>query len=323
MDEKISIKALDDYSDDYASKVTARFFAQQPRISGPEILKLSPIAQVNLFVISELLSAWKHELQKLRSPYFDYTHPDVAAELSRFQNLLSNHISIARENFQPLLKKAASQTLYLILDPYDFYARVLEQPGRDQLSVDELKQEVKYLRINRAPLEKLLQKIEQSNRSTISSGEAFSLLDKILEEVNFAPEDVEGYIAQFSEVVPVPVESFYETPAKAKKPKVQPAVANVPLFEEPARETKASLADSFQKEKVRKIKDSLTINQKFMFTKILFHGDFEIFTQAIDRLDSFDNLNQALRYVEASYPEWDLESEEYQEFLDILKMRYA
>ncbi len=323
MDEKISIKALDDYSDDYASKVTAGFFAQDARITGPEILKLSGVAQVNLFVVSELLNAWKRELQKLRSPYFDYTHPDVAAELSRFQNLLSNHISIARENFQPLLKKATSQTLYLILDPYDFYARVLEKPGRDHLDVDELKQEVKYLRINRAPLEKLLQKIEASNRATVTSGEAFSLLDKILEEVNFAPEDVEGYISKFSEVVAVPFERFYDAPVKAKKPKVQPAVANVPLFEEHARETKASLADSFQKEKVRKIKDSLTINQKFMFTKILFHGDFEIFTQAIDRLDSCDNLHQALKYIEASYPEWDLKSEEYEEFLDILKMRYA
>lgn len=323
MDEKISIKALDDYSDDYASKVTARFFAQQPRISGPEILKLSSIAQVNLFVISELLNAWKHELQKLRSPYFDYTHPNVTAELARFQNLLSNHISIARENFQPLLKKATSQTLYLILDPYDFYARILEQPGRDQLSIDDLKQEVKYLRINRAPLEKLLQRIEQTNRTTIASGEAFSLLDKILEEVSFAPEDVEAHLAQFGEVVPVPVESFYESPAKTKKPKPQPATAHVPLFDEPAREAKASLADSFQKEKVRKIKDSLTINQKFMFTKILFHGDFEIFTQAIDRLDTFDNLDQALKYIGASYPEWDPESEEYEEFLEILKMRFS
>jgi len=30
-----------------------------------------------------------------------------------------------------------------------------------------------------------------------------------------------------------------------------------------------------------------------------------------------------LKYIGASYPEWDLESEEYEEFLEILKMRFS
>ena len=54
MDEKISLKALEDYSDDYASKVTASFFSTKEKITGPEILKLCDIQQVNLFVIREI-----------------------------------------------------------------------------------------------------------------------------------------------------------------------------------------------------------------------------------------------------------------------------
>jgi hypothetical protein len=60
-----------------------------------------------------------------------------------------------------------------------------------------------------------------------------------------------------------------------------------------------------------------------MFTKILFHGDFEIFSQAIDRLDTFDNLTQAAAFLEKNYSEWDPESDEYAEFIELVKKRFA
>jgi hypothetical protein len=59
-----------------------------------------------------------------------------------------------------------------------------------------------------------------------------------------------------------------------------------------------------------------------MFTKMLFHGDFEIFTQAIDRLDTFDSFQQAKVYLERTYPEWDSESEEYAEFISLVERRF-
>src|SRR5436190_3118510 len=98
MDERLSLKAVDDYSDDFVSKVAAAFFAKKGRITGPEILKLCTVHQVNLFVVRELLAAWQHEGQKLQSPYFDYSAQEVKDELARLQNVLSNHISIDRES---------------------------------------------------------------------------------------------------------------------------------------------------------------------------------------------------------------------------------
>src|SRR5262245_42372850 len=115
MDERLSLKAVDEYSEDYASKVSAAFFSQKGRITGPEILKLCSIHQINLFVVRELLAAWNHEGQKLHSPYFDYAAQEVKDELARLSTVLSNHISINRENFQPLLKKAVSRSLFLII----------------------------------------------------------------------------------------------------------------------------------------------------------------------------------------------------------------
>jgi hypothetical protein len=355
MDEKISVKALEDYSDDFASKITASFFSTKEKIAGPDIVNLCEIQQVNLFVIRELLRAWRLESGKLRSPYFDYMAPPVAEALTKFQNLLSNHIAISRENFQPLLRKAVVQTLYLILNPYDFYAETLGSHGQ-VLSVADLRNDVKYIRINRTPLEKLLKDADDNKQTSLTGNEAFAALDHILEAVNFTPEDVDDYLTKFSRIVPLTLEAIYESgsstipkafgtnavretklpaketsksvetrkeePVKAepKKAATTPAAVQVPLYDQqPGKGT--TLAENFQK--VKKIKDSLTINQKFMFTKILFNGDFELFSAAVERLDELDNIGQAHNYLTNNYGEWNPESEEYQEFMEIVERRFS
>ncbi|MEI9919656.1 MAG: hypothetical protein WDO14_12760 [Bacteroidota bacterium] len=317
MDERLSLKAVEDYSEDFASKVTASFFSKKDKITGPEILKLSSVHQVNLFIIRELLRAWQHEGQKLRSPYFDYNAPEVKEELERFQNILSNHILINKENFQPLLKKAVNQALFLIIDPYDFFSNVLDK----QVRVEDLKNDIRYLRINKAPLERLASKMEEKKLETISGKEAFGLLDQILEEVNFTPEDLDGYFAEFSKVVSLKIDSLYEKkpePIVEKKP--EPIVVKKP---EPPPPPKPTNNNNTNFKKISSVKDSLTINQKFMFTKMLFKGDFEIFSQAIDKLDRFDNFAQAIKYFDENYPEWDKETEEYLEFVELLNKRFG
>ena len=327
MDEKISLKAVDQYCESYATKVISLFFAKKERITGPEILNLCEIKQVNLFVIRELMHAWKVESQKLTSPYFNYQAKEVVDALQHFQNTLSNHLSISRNDFFPLLKRAASQTLFVVLDPYDFYSDTLDRQGQVQINLADLQGDIKYLKINRPPLERLVQKLEEKKLSTVSGNEAFALLDLILEEVNFTPEDIDLYVNQFSTVIPLEVEKLYEHYA-ANKPRVDDAKpapekrppVSVPLAKEsPLKEPKK--VNTFQK--IATIKDNLTINQKFMFTKILFNGDFELFSQAIERLDTLDNFSQALKYLETQYAEWDQESEEYLEFMEMLEKRFA
>jgi hypothetical protein len=304
MDERLSLKAVDDYSEDYASKVVSSFFSQKQRITGPEILKLCSVHQVNLFVVRELLGAWQHEGKKLQSPYFDYSAKEVQDELVRLQNVLSNNISINRENFQPLLKKAVSQTIYLIIDPYDFFSDVVDRKGSNHIRTADLKNDIKYLKINLPPLEKLVQRLQEKGLDLISGKEAFGMLDQILEEVNFTPEDVEKYIKEFSTVLPLRPESLYEP---RQQPTIKKGIAPEPPAVPPVKKPKVSIAadtktlvDSYQK--IFSIKDSLTINQKFMFTKILFQGDFEIFSAAIERLDKLDNLQSAMKYLDDNYP---------------------
>jgi len=312
MEEKISAKAIDQYSNFFASKLVDSFFQKKDKINGKEILVLSEIKQVNLLVVKELMRLWNAEQQKWQSSFFDYGAAEVQKSREQFKNTLSNHILISKKDFLPLLKMAVAQTLFLVLAPYDFFSNVLDSKGNGLLKVDDLKNETRYLKINKAPLEKLVEKLEERKLEVITGNEAFALLDHILEEVNFTPEDVEGYIAVFSKLVPLKVEELIEqneAPKEIKAHAVKEPV-NVSVGEE-------------RKRKEFRIKDSLTINQKFMFTKILFYGDFEVFSEAIDRFDKFDNLNQAINYIDENYPQWDKESEEYEEFFSILQRKFS
>ena len=349
MDEKISLEAIALYGDAYADKVLKGFFSSKDKITGSEILSLCNVQQVNLFVVRELFKAWKEETNKLKSAYFDYENPDVKEAMENLMSLLSKNIAIDQPHFEPLLKKAVSQTLLVVFDPYDFFSMIITGKN-NKLEVAPFKEEIKYLKVNKAPLEKMLQKLEEKGVTEISGNEAFSILDQILEEVGFNPEDVEDYLEKFSAVVPLDANKFYvnklepqeftkpssevlevevekeKTPEPSKavnKPKVtaQPHTSTS-INDTLTHQNRRSLVDNFQK--IAKIRDSLSINQKFMFTKVLFHGDFELFSQAIDHLDKQENMKAALRYIEDQHAgAWDHDSEEFHEFMELIEKRFV
>lgn len=327
MDEKISLESISRYGEAYTEEVLKGFFTSKDKITGAEILSLSNVQQVNLFVVRDLFKTWKEETKKLKSPYFNYESPEVKEAFETLMERLSNNISVDQAHFGPLLKKAVDETLLAVFDPYDFFSLIISGQN-NKLEVTAFKEEIKYLKVNKAPLERLLQKLVESNVQEISGNEAFAILDQILEEVNFNPEDVDAYLEKFSAIVPLDANKFYTQ--KNPEPK-QAAVVDTKVHEfvkpnhqqVPAIESSknTSIADSL---KIGKIKDSLTINQKFMFTKVLFHGDFELFSKAIDQLDRQDNMKGAMRYLENEHSStWDKESEEFHEFMELVEKRFA
>ena len=219
MDEKISLEAIAQYSDTYADRILKGFFSTKEKITGSEILSLCNIQQVNLFVVSELFKNWREENKKLRSPYFNYDHPEVKEAMENLMTLLSKNISIDRAHFTPLLKKAVNQTLLVVFDPYDFFSMIIAGQN-NKLEVAPFREELKYLKVNKAPLERMLQKLEEKGVKEISGNEAFSILDQILEEVGFNPEDVEDYLEKFSAVVHLDANKFYVSKPVQEAPKV-------------------------------------------------------------------------------------------------------
>lgn len=343
MDEKISLDAIAAYGDAYADKVSKGFFSSRNKISGSEILSLSNVPQINMFVVRELLLTWQEETKKIKSPYFDYENAEVKEALNNFMTVLSNHISVSEEYFLPLLKKAVRQTLLVIFNPYDFFS-ILVTGRNNKIELSQFKEEIKYLKINKAPLARLVQKLEEKGLKELSGNEAFAILDQILEEVNFTPEDLEEHIRQFSLTLPLDPSSFFpakepNVPHEDQSPKELNSKAerkmyvNEPLKEKEGGNLRSILNDRMQSsprpavysnfQRITKIKDNLSINQKFMFTKVLFYGDFESFSRAIDELDQLPDMDAALQYLEKQSTNWDRESREFHEFMEMVEKRFV
>ncbi len=334
MDEKISLEAIALYGDHYADKMTAQFFSSKDRISGKEILSLCNVHQVNLFVVKELFKAWKEEIKKQKSSFFNYDHAEVKEALDIYMGVLSNHILIDKAHFMPLLKKAVSQTLLVIFDPYDFFS-ILIAGKSNKLELASFREEIKYLRINKAPLEKMMRNLEEKGVKEIPGNEAFAILDQILEEVNFNPEDVDEYITKFSSVIKLDPASFYVKAQQNEKPKVEKSEVheNKVNSGKTAQESKGQTINERQHakqpavmdnlRKIGKIRDSLSINQKYMFTKVLFYGDFESFSRVIDDLDQQSDYNGALQYLEKHASAWDRDSKEFHEFMEMIEKRFV
>lgn len=359
---KIKADKIRTYSSRFAETVVSAFFTDRDRITGREMASLTAIQQVNLFIIRELLVRWEAESARLKSPWFDYSARPVQEAFSNFRNVLSNHISVAREDFQPLVEKAAADTLLAALSPIDFFADLLETDAQRRVRTADIRLQVKYLRINRAPMENLLAEIDRRGLEELTGKECFAILDQVLEDTAFQPDSTEPVLEAFSVVSPVSLSDLTDarevvehisiptpapspvavvperkstpdsTPApnatqdipaskSSPTPKKQQSV-QTSLYEELGADTRPTLADNFQRQKISKLREHLTINQKFMFTKMLFNGDFELFDQAIERLDRMDNLTQADRYLRDAYSEWDLESEEYLEFRQLIERRF-
>lgn len=313
MEEKVSQQAIQRYSQQYSRKILDRFFAGKQFITGQELLGLSEVEQINLFIVQSLFKTWKAEMLKSRSVYFDYEAEVVQEAQQNLMNILSRHIRIERKHLEPLLTSAVAQTLNDVLNPYDFFTKLVT--GNDnELHLDTFKEELKYLKLNKAPLLRLFQILQEKKITVISGNEAFAILDKILEELNFSPEDIEPLLEKLSLVEPVQMETFFEK----KTGTVSAAQATKSTGVQP-KEVK-TLVDGFQK--INVIKESLTINQKFMFTKALFAGDFEKFSEAINELDKRNNFNEAMDYLSTHLSQWDQESEEFHEFMEMIEKRF-
>ena len=92
-------------------KIGADTFMGKNTIGGSQILEVTPIKQVNMFIIRALYDRWQKEVNNLRSPYFDYENAEVKVALKEFMNLLSKHISVRQPEFEQLLLTALDQTL--------------------------------------------------------------------------------------------------------------------------------------------------------------------------------------------------------------------
>ncbi|GAB3248127.1 hypothetical protein GCM10027347_04190 [Larkinella harenae] len=199
MSNKFNASSLTEYSKSYARKLASDFFAHHTVISGQELLKLSPISQVNLFVISSLSEKWRSDAERFRSPYFDFEHPDVRQAMQVFMNSVSQHISVRRENLEPLLADATRRTLILLFDPRSYFDEALRNQADFSLSAEAAHQLTRYTQINKFVPVALEERMK--GKSLVYVNQALNWLDEILMQRGRELEKPEKFISLFSEKV--------------------------------------------------------------------------------------------------------------------------
>jgi hypothetical protein len=150
MNDKYSLAKCAQYGRRLAARLCDQHFtsASAPALDGAAVLKFTPVRQLNLLVVRQLLGQWQAETARLRSPYFDFEAAPVQAALTQFMNVLSRHIHLNRAAYEPLLAQAAADTLGLVADPIDSFQRLLLGTS-EQPSLSSLRESLRYIDVDK------------------------------------------------------------------------------------------------------------------------------------------------------------------------------
>ena len=167
MNDKYSLAKCAQYGRRLAARLCVQHFGSHPTatLDGPALLKFTPVRQLNLLVMRQLLGQWQAETTRLRSPFFDFEAAPVQAALGQFMNVLSRHISLSRTAFEPLLVQATADTLGLVADPAGSFQRLF-LGSTEAPNLAGLRDSLRYIDVDKAFFQGFVESLPVSNDLT-------------------------------------------------------------------------------------------------------------------------------------------------------------
>jgi hypothetical protein len=332
MESNINQQEIRDYSQRFGRNIMRQTFINRQAVGGQDILTLTPVKQVNFFVLKQLLDSWQSESAQLKSPYFDYEAEEVQQAMQQFMNVLSRHIRIEQDALLPLLTKATEEALLLIFSPYAYYLHEISKPGRSKLMVADLKKLKKYVKINDHLLGAYIARFESEGIEAIFSEDAVRIFNEVCERTDASPEAVDAHLSDFAQIEPLDADTLYrggDSANAAAHPARQPS-------ETTQRKTLLDTLSSGGHEyealppgsvgTTGELKKKISINQRFMFVRELFGGNADEFEMVVEHLDNCQSREEAMDFLTANYikkKNWDSDKEEVQEFFELIDRRFG
>ena len=167
MNDKYSLTKCAQYGRRLAARLCEQHFGSQPTatLDGPALLKFTPVRQLNLLVMRQLLGQWQAETARLRSSFFNFEAEPVQTALGQFMNVLSRHISLNRATFEPLLAQAAADTLGLVADPAGSFQRLF-LGSSEAPTLTSLRDSLRYIDVDKAFFQGFVESLPVSNELT-------------------------------------------------------------------------------------------------------------------------------------------------------------
>ncbi|WBA41686.1 hypothetical protein [Hymenobacter canadensis] len=247
MNDKDSATFREQYGRRLAAQLCDQHFGARPTatLDGPAVLRFTPIRQINLFVVQQLLAQWTQEMARLRSPYFDFEADDVRQALTQFMNTLSRRIKLARPTFEPLLARAVTDTLSVLLNPADTFEQKLlgTQPAA---TPEQLRDALRYLDVDKLFYQDFLESLPAG---TPHDRETLLKRFALYQEANYKHhQPLEKLVAEFNELLPLTEDELRGKPAAVPAaapvaaPPAVPAPAAAPAAPVAAAPTPAPVA---------------------------------------------------------------------------------
>jgi hypothetical protein len=204
----LNINKLSQYADRFAAKVLDETYESRTSIGGPDLLKITPVRQVNLGILNRLFDQWKNNALAFRSVYFDFENEEVKHALETFMNTASQHISVKRHDLEPLLKQSVKDTLTLLYTPESYFEEKLKSLPEALYNIEKAEELVKYTHIHQGLAKALeLQLIESQSESVSVVRASNWLLDLVKDSSLF--DERESFEQQFSAIVPLKTEELF------------------------------------------------------------------------------------------------------------------
>ncbi|MFQ3576575.1 MAG: hypothetical protein SNJ77_09080 [Cytophagales bacterium] len=335
----ISSTAVEEYAAKFAQKVCDDFFTMfKNTATGPDILKLSPVPQVNYFILFNLFEQWKSEISKLKSPYFNFDKPEVAEAFNQFANLLSNNILISRDHLEPLVKTAVIQSIDFVFKPIDFLG-FLVSTSKEKLSIEVLQNWKKYFKVHLNIIESFIEKSIIESKSHFDDETAHRVLNSIKLQLNpdalkHVSDEMLSNLSKISAIAEHNLKSQHLAHKPEDKQKL--ATEDKSINQMFAKE-QISVSDMEVKDygmpqpkkeiqnKVLDIKSALTVNQKFMFINHLFKGEATEFDKAVTKINALNNYDDAITFLLENYAVkygWDTDNEQVEELFELVGRKF-
>ncbi len=201
LEAKLNPEALDSYCKSFTTLILQKFYSEYHTISGEQIVNLTPVKQINFFVLKVLFSQWQEETKKFKSPLFDYNNEGVKDALKILVNTLSKNIAIERVDFEPLLEIAVKDTLMLIYEPDYFFEKEINAFGTLNYAAP-FRGMSKYIKIRKDIFNRISGELNEGNIENNSS-ELTSLIFSSCE--NATLEDTASSINLFAQILPLDI----------------------------------------------------------------------------------------------------------------------
>jgi hypothetical protein len=335
MENKLNYQAIEQYSNQFTEKVADAWYSEHKELRGKDILSITSLKQVNLFTIKNLFFSWKDEAARLESPYFDYSADEVQVALTNFMNALSQNILVAKDDFIPLLSASVQDTLLLVISPYTYFKREVNSPSSGSISLEYLKDLRKYVKVNFDILDAVINEFEKRQINSASREDAHTLFEDVFNGLEGEPAELSAFVEDFSKTVPLSLQALYQSDG----PIVDSPIGEheeISLNENSDSERmtlndtfeevdKSTLVQELQFAKISNLKESLSVNQKFMFINKLFAGDSAMFHEALNRIETLGSKDDALAILSSDFPvsqSWEEEADEVIEFMELLDRRF-